>query len=68
MEECEATWASMMEAISANDSKLAREKYFLYHEQIDNLEKSLGITIARNEVDNQTMAFIMPPPENIYRR
>jgi hypothetical protein len=67
MEECEATWTAMMQAVTANDKVLAREKYFLYHEQISNLEKLLGATIPRNQVDTQTMLFIFPPPENIYR-
>jgi hypothetical protein len=67
MEECEATWASMMDAINASDRKLARTKYFLYHEQVDNLEKTLGITITRHELDIQMMLFIMPPPECIIR-
>lgn len=67
MEECDATWTSMLQAIIANDIILAREKYFLYHEQIDNLEKILGTTITRNELDIQSMLVIFPPPENIRR-
>jgi hypothetical protein len=66
MEACEAHWQAMFLAIEANDRKLAKQNYFLYHDGITELEKTLG-PIARHELTIEQMLFIFPPPENIVR-
>lgn len=67
MEVAEAHWTAMLTAVANQDRKLAKQEYLLYHTEIDNIEKTQGITVSRHQIDVQTMLFIFPPPENISR-